>query len=112
MSRAQTLAIPSITVVSAVGSEVGPALLARATSLPQRALIRNTGPSIVLLSYVAQAVSDLTSVQDAYRLVPGVADVFVLEINDSIYAVSLGNDGQISVTVSPAFPLGHQWGGS
>ena len=80
MSRAQTLTAPSLTTVSAIGSTVGPALLAKATSVPQRALIRNAGPVTILISYVAQAVSDLSAVQDAYRLDPGFADVFVLEV--------------------------------
>lgn len=108
MSRAQTVIVPN---VATIGGTVGPAILARATKEPQRVLISNSGPNIVLISFEAGPVSDVTSIQGAFRIGPGLSEVFVLEVRDQIYASALGANGLVSIHVSPAFPLG-SWGGS
>ena len=111
MSRVQTISVPSITALSAT---VAPATLARSSpnTVPQRVLVRNTGPITVLLSTDAGSISSLSSVQSAYRLDPNVSEVFVLEVADTLYAVGVGGGAVVSIAVSPAFPLGTSWGGS
>lgn len=107
MSRAQTVIVPN---VNAIGGTTGPAILARATREPQRALISNSGPNVVLLSFEAGPVSDPSQIQGAFRVNPGTDVVFVLEVTDQIYASALGANGLVSIHVSPAFPLGGSWG--
>lgn len=108
MSRAQTVTVPSI---NAIAGTVGPAILARSSNTPQRALIKNSGGNVVLIGFSAQAVSDVNSSTDSFRLDPGESQVFVLEPSDQIYAAAIGANGLISAHVSPAFPLG-TWSGS
>lgn len=108
MSRAQRVTVPSINAITAA---VGPAILARSSTKPQRALIKNSGGNVVLIGFSAQAVSDLSSASDTFPLNPGESQVFVLEIDDQLYASAIGAAGQVAAHVSPAFPIG-TWGQS
>jgi hypothetical protein len=111
VSRAQTVTIANITTISTPGSRVSPTVIARSIKTPQRALLSNTGPAALFIAFSAQAVSNFNSVQDAFVLNPGQSVVFTLEATDSLYSAALGAGGQLSIHVSPAFPLG-TWGAS
>lgn len=108
MSKTQTLSVPDIASLSA---SISPATLARASTTPMRLLAKNVGGNTLFVGMSAQAVSDQTSTVDAWTLVPGESQVYVLEVGDQMYAAAVGAGGAISIHLSPAFPLG-SWGGS
>jgi hypothetical protein len=113
MSRATTLIVPDIAAISFSAGQLAPTILARtAKSTPMRALVRNVGGNVILISYSSNSVSDITQAQDSYRLPPGASDVFVLEIGDQIYSSAIGAAGLVSVSISPAFPISPVYGGS
>jgi len=79
-----------------------PSPIAKATKVPVRAAVRNTGGGIVFVGYATTDVSPVTS--QSYRLPPGESEVFILAPYQSLY-VSAAGGSIVSVTVSDALPL-------
>ena len=93
----QTLTIPLIGSASA--------LITQAGALPTRVQLRNTGGVLVFLAYDVNALTDVTSLGAVYQLPAGAGpEVFVLAPGQSLFAVSVGAGGQVSVAISEAVP--------
>lgn len=96
-SIVQTLSIPLIGQTAA--------LITQAGALPTRVQLRNTGGSLVFLAHDVNALTDVTSLGAVYQLPAGAGpDVFVLAPGQSLFAVSTGAGGQVSVAISEAVP--------
>lgn len=88
------------------GGTNAPAMLAVSANLPSRLMVRNIGPSILILAHESNAIAGTqgASATDAYQLPPGAVDVFVLAPSQGMYAVGSGAGGRASIALSEASP--------
>ncbi|UCC72086.1 MAG: hypothetical protein JSV86_17210 [Gemmatimonadota bacterium] len=85
-----------------------PQPIARGTSVPVRALVRNAGATLIFLGGTAEDVVGADGVPSSatYRLPAGATDVFVLAPEQTLFAIGAGAGATIGVSVSEAIPLG------
>ena len=92
--------------VPATLANVNPAPIARGSTVPTRALIRNVGAIVVFVGFAAEDVANSDGPgSGAFQIAPGDSDVFVLGPLQVLYAIGAGLGGRVSVATSPALPL-------
>lgn len=101
-SIVQTLSVPEI------GSP-SPSRLYQAGAMPMRCVVRNVGGVVIIISHDVADLASANSLGATYQLPAGQADVFVLAPKQSIFAVSQGAGGSVSVAVSEAVPVGKSY---
>ena len=91
----------------AIGVGVNPLGIARGTSVPVRALVRNAGAVLIFLGGTITDAVDSAGVPSSgtYRLAPNTSEVFVLAPEQVLYAISAGAGGTVSVSLSEAIPI-------
>ena len=94
-----TITVPSV-------GTTNPAIIMNAGNVPLRLLVRNIGPVLLFLAGDTESlVSPGGPSTGVYRLPTGTADVFVVAPKQSVYAVSAGVGGLVSVASSEALPI-------
>lgn len=93
--------------VPALPSEA-PVVLARANEAHKRVLIRNIGPTVILVALESVVLADQTP-SDVYTFLLGQEDVLPISPTQTLYAAAVGGGGRVTVCVSPAIPLGSEW---
>jgi hypothetical protein len=93
------------TVAVPISGFKDPATLYVATVNPLRIVVRNVGPALVFLAFSpSDLVEASAGLAGQFQLPSDRSEVFVLAPKQGIYAVSLGGDGVVSISVSEAFP--------
>lgn len=100
-TSAQTFIVPDALTAT------NPAPVARATAVPIRAVVRNTGAPLMFVGFATSDVSPGTggSTSAAYRIPAGGETVFVLAPRQALFATAAGPGGQAVISVSDALPL-------
>jgi len=91
--------------VPAVGTTT-PGIVATAATAPLRVLVRNAGPVLVFLAHTTENLANPGGPSTGvYRLPAADSDIFVLAPGQSMYAVSAGVGGLLTIAASEAFPV-------
>ena len=91
--------------VPAVGTTT-PGIVATAAGAPLRVLIRNVGPVLVFLAHETENLANPGGPSTGvYRLPAADSDTFVLAPHQSVYAVSAGVGGLLTIAGSEAYPV-------
>ena len=97
-SHMNTITVPP------VGSTT-PGIVATASGAPLRVLVRNVGPVLVFLAHETENLANPGGPSTGvYRLPAADVDIFVLAPGQSVYAVSAGIGGLLTIAGSEAFP--------
>lgn len=87
--------------IAPIGSPT-PTTIVKASKVPMRVILNNVGPVPV---WIGDEVTDLVPLGNSvYRIFPGDPYTFVVASTQSVYAISGGLGGQLSVSVSEAIP--------
>jgi hypothetical protein len=83
-----------------------PVVIGKGTDVPARIAVRNVGAVMIFISQASQDIVGPGGVgSSAFRLLPGAAEVFVVDAAQELYGAGQGANGMISVAVSEALPL-------
>lgn len=98
----KTVSVPGIPAGAAGPANVAAAMFDR----PMRVLADNVGPVPIRVAGTASALGNTVAQgTDHYVLLPGAHRVFVLAPKQKLFAVAVGNGGQLSVHTSDALPF-------
>ena len=77
-----------------------PTVLCKASTGPKRVLVRNHGPSVLILGLNAEDIKTSPPKPTTFWLEKNQSDVFVLAKNQAIYAAAPGAQNRASYTMS------------